>query len=148
MPSIISSAGKGKPKAANNSKVIPRHDGVKPQKYHKGDVEQETITQLAKQVVLSTNHMLLALRYVPKARRKEGETPFTRFTSGNVGGKATKKDSGANLSTLKESLTLPTQNMYQPKVSRPALPGFIACLRHYWVKVRTFQMHEQRKDLT
>jgi len=104
---------------------------MKQQEYHGTDVEQETITQLAKhvakQVVVPTNHMPLVLRYVPKACRKEAETPFSGCTSGNAGGKAIKKDSVETLSTLKESVMLLTRNMYQPKVSRPTLPGFIAC---------------------
>ena len=80
MPSIISSIGRGELKAADNSKVILKHDSVKQQEYRKGNIEQETITQLAehiaKQVVDYTNHMALVLRYVPEARHKEGETPL------------------------------------------------------------------------
>jgi len=109
MLSIISSTGGGEPKAVDNPKVILKHDGIKQQEYCKENAEQETITQLAKhvakQVVVSTNHMPSVLRYFPKARRKEGETPFSEFVSGNTRGKAIKKDSGANLSTLKESVT-------------------------------------------
>ena len=67
------------------------------------------------------------LRYVPKARCKEGETPISGSVSENTGGKAIKKDSGANLSTLKECVTLPTRNMYQSKVSRPSPLEFVSC---------------------
>jgi len=56
---------------------------------------------------------------------RKGKTPFSGFISGNAGGKAIKKDSRANLSTLKESVTLLARNMYQPKVSKPPLPEFI-----------------------
>ena len=93
-------------------------------------MEQEIITrpikQAAKQVVVSTNHMPPVLRYVPKARCKEEEAPFSGFIIGNTGGKAINKDNGANLNTLKESITLPTQNIYQLKVSRPFLPRFVS----------------------
>jgi len=99
----------------------------------RGDTEQEPITQLAKhiaeQVLISTNHMSSALKYVLKAHCKEGEPPFNWCTSGNTGGKAIKKDSGANLSILKGSDMLPTQNMFQSKVSRSSLPGFVSCSR-------------------
>jgi len=44
MPSIISSTGRGEPKAADNPKVILKHDGVKQQEQHKGNTEQKTIT--------------------------------------------------------------------------------------------------------
>jgi len=57
--------------------------------------------------------MPLNLRYIPKARRNEGETPISGCTSRNAGGRVIKKDNGANLSTLKESVTLPARNMYQ-----------------------------------
>ena len=67
-----------------------------------------------------------ALRYVLKAQHKEGETPFSGCTSRNAWGKATKKDGRAYLSTLKESIALPTRKC-QPKVSRLPLPGFASC---------------------
>jgi len=69
------------------------------------------------------------LRYVPKTHCNEGETPFSGCTSGNARGKDIKKEIGPNPSTLKESVTLPTRNMYQPKVNRLPLPGFIPCSR-------------------
>ena len=81
--------------------------------------------QVAKQVAASTNSMTPILRYVPKSHPREGESPFSGVVRGNAEGKAMKKDSGANLSTRKESVTLPTQNMNQPKVSRHPLPGFL-----------------------
>jgi len=33
------------------------------------------------------------------------------------------------LGTLKESVTLPTRNMYQLKLSRPPLPEFVSCFK-------------------
>jgi len=71
--------------------------------------------------------MLLVLRYVLKAYRKEGELSFSRCASGHVKGKSIKKDNGASLNTLKEIVTLPTQEVYQPKVSRHPLPRFVSC---------------------
>ena len=73
----------------------------------------------------SANSMTPILRYVPKSRRREGESPFSGVVRESAEGKAMKKDSGTNLNTLKESVTLPMQNMYQPKVSRHPLPGFV-----------------------
>ena len=39
IPSIISSTGKGKPKAAKNSKMRLRHNDMKQQEYYNADVE-------------------------------------------------------------------------------------------------------------
>jgi len=79
-PSMIFSTSRGKPNVTNNFKVVLRQHSMKQQEYRKGNVKQEAITQLAKhvtkQVVVSINHMLSVLRYVPEARRKEKETPL------------------------------------------------------------------------
>ena len=47
-PYLISSTGKGEPKAAKNSKMILRHDGMEQQEYCKGDGYQEVIAQLVR----------------------------------------------------------------------------------------------------
>jgi len=64
------------------------------------------------------------LRYIPRSRRKEGESPFSECTSRSVETEATKKDDGASIITLKGSATVPTLKMWQAKVSSPPLSGF------------------------
>jgi len=80
MPPAISSTGKGDPKDAGNSQIVSRHDGMKQQQCCREDSEQEIVVQLAERVArlvaVSTSHMPLILRYVPKTSRKEGESPF------------------------------------------------------------------------
>jgi len=63
----------------------------------------------------------------PKLVTRRRKHNFSGCISGNAGGKAIRKDNGANLSTFKESVTLPMQNMYQLKVNRPLLSRFISC---------------------
>ena len=65
------------------------------------------------------------LRYIPRSRRKEGESPFSECTIKSVETEATKKDDGATVVTLKESALVLTLKMWQAKVSRPPLSGFV-----------------------
>jgi len=67
------------------------------------------------------------LRYIPSSRGKEDESPVSECTSRSIETKATKKDDGASIITLKGSATVPTLKMWQAKVSRPALSGFVVC---------------------
>ena len=101
---------------------------MKQQQYYK-DIEQETITrlakQVAKQVAVSIIHMLPILRYVSIVDRKKGKSPFNGCTSGNVGRTAIKKDNEASVSTLKETVTFTTRKVHQLKVSKPPLSWFM-----------------------
>jgi len=65
------------------------------------------------------------LRYVPKSRRKEGESPFTGVTRGNTEDKAIRKANEASMIALKGNATVPTPKAGQSKVSRPPLAGFV-----------------------
>jgi len=65
------------------------------------------------------------LRYIPRSRRKEGESHFNECTTRRIETKATKKDDGASIITLKESAIVPILKMWQAKVSRPPLFGFV-----------------------
>jgi len=46
--------------------------------------------------------MSSVLRYIPKAHRKEGKSPFNRCASGNARGKTINEDNGASMITLKK----------------------------------------------
>jgi len=63
-------------------------------------------------VVTSTNSMIPVLRYVPKSRHKEGESPFSGVTNGGAEGKIIKNASEVSLGALKGNATLPAQKMY------------------------------------
>jgi len=65
------------------------------------------------------------LKYILRSRRKEAESPFSECTSRSIETKATKKDDGASIITLKGSATVPTLKMWQAKVNRPPLSGFV-----------------------
>jgi len=65
------------------------------------------------------------MRYVPKSRRKEGESPFTRVTNGSVEDKATRKANEASMTTLEGNATVPGPKAGQTKLSRPPLIGFV-----------------------
>ena len=64
---------------------------MKRQQCCKDDIEEKIVPQLGKQVTKQVA--------VPKIHRKEGESPFIGCTSGNIGGKAIKKDNHVSLST-------------------------------------------------
>jgi len=64
------------------------------------------------------------MRYVPKSRRKEGESPFTRVTNGSVEDKTIRKANEASMSTLKGNATVPAPKAGQTKLSRPPLARF------------------------
>jgi len=64
------------------------------------------------------------LRYIPNLERKEGESPFSECTSSSIKTKAT-KDDGAGITSLKGGVIVPTLKMWQAKVSRPPISGFV-----------------------
>jgi len=64
------------------------------------------------------------LRYVPKSRRKEGESPFIKVTNGDAEGKVIRKSNEASMTALKESATVPTLKAWKTKVGRLPLSGF------------------------
>jgi len=65
------------------------------------------------------------LRYVPKSRHKEGESPFTRVANGNAEDKGIRKANEASMTALKGSVMVPTLKAWQMKVSRPPFTGFV-----------------------
>jgi len=64
------------------------------------------------------------LRYIPRSRHKEGESPFGESMSRSNENRATKGDA-ASITSLKGSVTVPTLKMWQAKVSRLPIPVFI-----------------------
>ena len=82
--------------------------------------------QVAKQATVSTNFVTLILRYVSKSHRKEGESPFNGVVNGEGKGKIIRNANEASSSALKGSVTLPTQKVYQQKMCRHPLPGFVS----------------------
>ena len=64
------------------------------------------------------------LRYIPKSRCKEGESPFGECTGSSIETKASKGD-GASITSLKRGVTVPTLKMWQAKVSWPPILGFV-----------------------
>jgi len=64
------------------------------------------------------------LRYVPKSHRKEGESPFTGVTNGNVEEKAIRKANEVSMTALKGNAIVPAPKVGQTKLSRPPLAGF------------------------
>jgi len=124
MPSTISSIGKG---GAKNAPQARKHDASKQQPEKEASKQRNTtslIGQVAKPATASTGAMPPILRYIPKSRRKEDESPFSECTSGNIETKAT-KDNGASITTLKGSAIVPTFKMCQAKVSKPLLLRFV-----------------------
>jgi len=74
-------------------------------------------------VAVSTCSKTPILRYVPKLRRKEGESPFTGVVNRDAEGK---KANEVGMSSLKESATLLIRKEYQPSVNKYPLPGFVS----------------------
>jgi len=64
------------------------------------------------------------LSYIPKSHHKEGKSPFGECIGSCIEAKATKSD-GASITSLKGVVTIPTLKMWQAKVSRPLIPGFV-----------------------
>jgi len=64
----------------------------------------------------------LVLRYISRSFHKEGKSPFSKCTSRSIETKATKKDDGASITTLKGSVTVSTLKMWQ---ARPPLFEFV-----------------------
>ena len=91
----ISSTGKGDSKVVKDTPAAIRHKAVKPQHPYRKDDKQveevQCIKQAGKQVATSTHSATPILRYVPKSRRKEGESPFTGVANGNAKGKVIRK---------------------------------------------------------
>ena len=65
------------------------------------------------------------MRYVPKSRRKEGESPFTGVTNGHAEDKAIRKANEASMTALKGNASVPAPKAGQTKLSRPPLAGFV-----------------------
>jgi len=110
MISTIASIGESK--VTKGAQATTGCDDTKQQQRNREDNKEVSETQPAKQVAgqvaASSNSMTPILRYVPKFHRRKRESPFSGIVHENAEGKAMKKDSGTNLNTLKESVTLPT----------------------------------------
>jgi len=65
------------------------------------------------------------LRYVPKSRRKEVKTPFIGVVNGDAEDNIIRKANETRVAALKGSATVPTPKVWQTKVSRPPLSGFV-----------------------
>ena len=70
--------------------------------------------------------MPLVLIYIPKSRHKEGESPFSKCTSGSIVTKVARQDDGATTNILKGSVTVPTFMAWQTKLSKSPLSGYVA----------------------
>jgi len=129
MISTISFTGKQDPKVVKDTSVAIGHNAAKSQQPYRKDDEQvekiQSIKQDGKQVVTSAHSAAPVLRYVPKSRRKEGESPFTRVTRGNTEDKAIRKANEVSMIALKGNATVPAPKAGQSKVSRPPLAGFV-----------------------
>ena len=105
------------------------HNAAKPQQPYWKDDEQvekvQSIKQDGKQVATSAYSAAPVLRYVPKSRRKEGESPFTGITRGNTEDKAIRNANEASMTALKGIVTVPAPKAGQSKVSRPPIAGFV-----------------------
>ena len=81
----------------------------------------------------------------------EEELRFSGVVNGEVEGKIVRKANKASLGAFKGNATLPTQKVYQPKVSRHLLPRFLSSskaflkeeedLLYTWTKQESIQMH-------
>jgi len=111
MISTISSTGKGDPKVVKDTPVAIGHNAAKPQQpYRKGDEQAEkvqSIKQDGKQVATLAHSAAPILRYVPKSRRKVGESPFSGVTNVNAKDKAIRMADEANITALKGNATVP-----------------------------------------
>ena len=124
MPSTISSTGKG---VAKNASRTTKDDAPKQQPEKEASEHGSAtprVNQVTKQDAASTGPIPPILRYIPRSRRKEGESPFGESTGRNNKSKATKGDADS-ITSLKESVTVPTLRMWQVKVNRPPIPGFV-----------------------
>jgi len=127
--STISSTGKGSSKVVKDTLAIMGHDGTKQQQPSSKDDKQvqevQSIKQVGEQVATSTYSRPPILRYVPKSRHKEGESPFTGVANEDTEGKVIRKANEASITTLKQNAMVPTFKAWQMKLSRPPLIGFV-----------------------
>ena len=111
LPSTISSTGKG---GAKNAPQVRKNDAPKQQSEKEASKQGNTtslIEQVAKPAAALTGSMPTILRYIPKSRRKEGESPFGECTSNSIEAKATKGE-GASITSLKEGVMVLTLKMW------------------------------------
>jgi len=111
IPSTISSTGKG---AAKKASQVRKDDSSKQQLEKEVSKQCNTtsrIEQVAKPAAALTGSMPTILRYIPKSRRKEGESPFGECTSNSIEAKATKGE-GASITSLKEGVMVLTLKMW------------------------------------
>lgn len=124
MSSTISSTGKGVAKKAPQA----TKDNVPKQQLKKEASKQGVATScvdpVAKQAAASTGSIPPILRYIPRSRHKEGKSPFGECTGTSNETKVV-KGKAASITSLKGSVTVPTLKMWQEKVSRPPIPGFV-----------------------
>ena len=129
MISTISSMGKVNSKAIKDTPTVMRHNDAEQQQAYKEDNKQVEKVQSSKpagkQEAISTHSGEPILRYAPKSRCKEGESPFTGVVNGDVEHKVIKKANEASMIALKGSATVPTLKAWKTKVSRPPLFGFV-----------------------
>jgi len=118
--SAISFIGKGDSKVIKDTPTTMGYNDAKQyQRYMKDNKQVEEVQstkQAGKQVAISTYSKASILRYVPKSRRKEGESPFTGVANGDAEDKVIRKANEASMTALKESAMVP-----RLKVSRPSL---------------------------
>jgi len=111
MPSTISSTGKVVVKKVSRT----TKDDAPKQQPEKEASEQGSATprvdQVTKQDVASMASIPPILRYIPRSRHKEGESPFVESTGSSNKSKATKGDADCTTS-LKGSVPVPTLKMW------------------------------------
>ncbi|KAK9755938.1 hypothetical protein RND81_01G060700 [Saponaria officinalis] len=134
MPTIISSTGKG----GKTKKVVQRVEETTPTISINNAVSlddtsyaQSKADQLCKLVVQPTRKEQKqvatspVLRYIPKSRRKEGESPFAECQQSKGEHKDEKKGKKVIKQEWVAKVTTPLSNTMQTKIMKPPIKGFV-----------------------
>ncbi|XP_074308174.1 uncharacterized protein LOC141643048 [Silene latifolia] len=126
LPSSIISTGTRISKKIDDSKV-PRAKESMTVEHHESvfkKTSQTNVNSAEKKDSLITQKTTPILKYVPKSRRKEGETPFAECAPRNEASTSTRTIDDDDLQTLRNNVIVPVARNIHSTTSKQPLPGF------------------------
>jgi len=99
---------------------------IQPQQLWKEENERTISVSSAKKANVATNPAMPVLRYIPKSRHKNGESPFAEFTNPKGSTKAERKFDEASWHIPKENGVISVHRTNPSKLTKVSLPSFVA----------------------
>ncbi|XP_074271002.1 uncharacterized protein LOC141594921 [Silene latifolia] len=126
LPSSIISTGTRISKKVDDSKVLEAKESMRVENHESvlKEASQTNVNSGGKKVSLIPQKATPILKYVPKSRRKYGETPFAECAPESKASTSTRTIDDKDLQTLKNNVIVPVARTNHSTTSKQPLPGF------------------------